>query len=199
MSTTPLELLRDPESVRLALTPIRRQMLEHLRQPGSASTLAALMGAPRQRLNYHLKALEEAGLVTLVEERPRRGFVERVLVARADAFLVDPSVMGERAMADPDAQDRFAADHLLSTAADLVADIGRMRAAAEREGTRLLTFTIETEVAFARPADMELYAERLAQAVAAVSDEFNAKGGRRYRVVVGGHPARLTKSPLKPN
>ena len=35
-----------------------------------------------------------AGLLDLVEERPRRGFTERILAARADAFVVDPAVLG---------------------------------------------------------------------------------------------------------
>jgi DNA-binding transcriptional ArsR family regulator len=190
MDTMPFELLLDPERVRIALTPVRRQLLESLREPASASMLAARLGLPRQRLSYHLRVLEDAGLVMLLEERQRRGFVERVLVARADAFLVDPSLMGPRAETLAREQDRFAADHLLATAADLVADVGRMQAAAAGEGRRLLTFTIEAEVTLGRPADLQRYAERLARAVSEVSEEFSAPAGRRYRVVVGGHPAR---------
>ena len=64
-----------PDRVRLALSPVRRDLLKRLRTPSSASGLAAELELPRQRLNYHLKALETAGLVELVEERPRRGCV----------------------------------------------------------------------------------------------------------------------------
>jgi DNA-binding transcriptional ArsR family regulator len=193
MHTTPFELLLDPERVRIALTPVRRQLLENLREPASASMLATRLGLPRQRLGYHLRVLEDAGLVMLVEARQRRGFVERVLVARADAFLVDPSLMGQRSETVSREQDRFAADHLLATAADLVADVGRMQAAAAGEGRRLLTFTIEAEVTLGRPADLQRYAARLAEALSEVSEEFSAPTGRRYRVVVGGHPARQTR------
>lgn len=193
MTAQPLELLRDPDRLRAALSPIRRQLLERLRTPGSATGLAAEFGVSRQRLGYHLKALEDAGLVTLVETRQRRGFTERILVTCAEAFLVDPSVIGQRKAVPAELQDRFAADHLISAAAGLVADVGRMQAAAEAEGTRLLTFTLEAEVTLARPADLERYAEALARAVAAVSAEFNAEAGRRYRVVAGAHPALNTR------
>lgn len=193
MTAQPLELLRDPDRLRAALSPVRRQILERLRAPGSATGLAAEFGLSRQRLGYHLKALEEAGLVTLVETRQRRGFTERILMTCAEAFLVDPSVIGARSPAPAEAQDRFAADHLISAAAGLVADVGRMQTAAEAEGARLLTFTLEAEVTLARPADLEVYAERLAQAVAAVSAEFNAKTGRRYRVVAAAHPTPNTR------
>lgn len=193
MTAQPMELLRDPDRLRAALPPIRREILERLRTPGSASSLAVDMAASRQKLNYHLRALEDAGLVTLVEERPRRGFVERILVACADTLLVDPSVMADRGPVSPPVQDHFAADHLIAAAAGVVAEVGRMQAQADQQGARLLTFTIEAEVALARPSDLELYAERLAEAVAAVSAEFNAASGRRYRVVAGGHPALNTR------
>ena len=171
-------LLQEPERVRTALSPLRRALLERLREPSSATRVAAELGLPRQRVNYHLRELERAGLVELVEERQRRGCTERVLAARE--FVVDPAVIGETA----GAQDRFAAEHLVNTAAGVVRDVARMQAAAEAKGQRLLTFTIEGEVGFAEPADLDRFVEALARTVAA----FDAPG-RRYRVVVGGHPA----------
>jgi DNA-binding transcriptional ArsR family regulator len=169
-----VELLHDPERVRAALSPIRRTLLGRLRQPSSATRLAAELGLPRQRVNYHLRELERAGLVELVEERQRRGCTERVLAARS--FVVDPGVIG--------AQDDFAAGHLVNTAAGVVRDVTRMQDAAERRGERLLTFTVEAEVGFEQPEDLDRFTEAIARIVAA----FDAPG-RRYRVVVGGHPA----------
>jgi DNA-binding transcriptional ArsR family regulator len=188
MSTTQVELLEEPDRLRLALSPIRRKLLDRLREPASATQLAAELDLGRQRVNYHLRALERAGLIELVEERQRRGCVERILVAGADAFVVDPSVM--RASPTPRAQDRFAAEHLVDAAGGVVRDVARMQAAAEREGARLLTFTIETEVSLAAPADLERFTDRLAELVAQAASELNAPaGGRPYRVVLGGHPA----------
>jgi hypothetical protein len=66
----------------------------------------------------------------------------------------------------------------------VVRDVARMQAAAEDEGQRLLTFTIEAEVGFAEPTDLDRFVEALARTIAA----FDAPG-RRYRVVAGGHPA----------
>ncbi|MEZ5248652.1 MAG: helix-turn-helix domain-containing protein [Ilumatobacteraceae bacterium] len=40
---------------------------------GSATTLAASLCLPRQQVNYHLRVLEDLGLVHLAEERRRRG------------------------------------------------------------------------------------------------------------------------------
>jgi DNA-binding transcriptional ArsR family regulator len=187
-----VSLLADPDRVRLALSPIRRRLLERLQAPASATELAAELTLGRQRVNYHLRELEKAGLVHLVEERQRRGCVERILAARARAFVVDPAVMGPNAVpaVRPEAQDRFAAEHLIDTAAGLVRDVARMQAAAGDQGKRLLTFTIETEVSFATPGDLERFTTRLADFVAREGARLPpAAGGRRYRVVIGGHPA----------
>jgi DNA-binding transcriptional ArsR family regulator len=190
----PLQLVGDPDRVRTALSPMRRRLLERLREPASATRLAAELGLSRQRVNYHLRALEHAGLVELVEERRRRGCTERILAARADAFVVDPAVLG--ALRSVDAQDRHAAEHLIGAASDVVRDVARMQAAADRSGTRLLTFTLETEVLFASPADIERFAGRLADLLAETAAEHGTpRGGRPYRVVVGGHPAPATPEP----
>ena len=46
------------------------RLLAELAQPASASnTLAARLGLARQKVNYHLRALELHGLVELVAER----------------------------------------------------------------------------------------------------------------------------------
>jgi DNA-binding transcriptional ArsR family regulator len=198
MPTPSVALLDRPDRLRIALSPIRRQLLERLREPASATELAAEMALGRQRVNYHLRELEKAGLLHLVEERQRRGCVERILAARADAFVVDPSVMGRRRTLaiSAAAQDRFSAEHLLDAAGDVVRHVARMRTRAEQEGTRLLTFAIDTEVAFATPADFERFTTALAEFVAREAAKVPAAAsGRRYRILLGGHPAPGAESP----
>ena len=111
--------------------------------------------------------------------------------AQTDAFVVDPGVIGS----GPTSDDRHAAEHLMAAATDVVRDVSRMQAAAAAEGTRLLTFTVEAEVAFATPADVLRFTDRLADAVAGVVAEVHDPDGRPYRVVVGGHPAPAQEAP----
>lgn len=188
MAALDLAVLEDPDRVRTALSPIRRQLLARLREPGSASQLAQELDLPRQRVNYHLRALESADLLELVEERKRRGCTERILRAKATAFVVDPTVMStERSFAR--IQDQYAAEHLVEVAAATVSDVARMQAAAAEQGARLLTFTIETEVRFAEPGDVHRFTDALADAVRRVAEDFDTPSGRPYRLVLGGHPA----------
>ncbi|HEX6351660.1 helix-turn-helix domain-containing protein [Actinophytocola sp.] len=177
--------LDEPEQVRRALSPIRRRLLSLLREPASATGLAAVLDVPRQRVNYHLRALEDARLIELVEERPRRGFVERVFRTRPGALVVDPTVIEDEFT---HIHDQYAAEHLVAVAAGTVRDVARMQSAAADTGKRLLTFTVETTVRFGTPQDVHAFTDELAEALKAVVARFDTAGGRPYRVVVGGHP-----------
>lgn len=191
-----LAFVADGGAARLALSPLRQDLLRRLRKAGSAATLSEETGLARQRIGYHLKLLEQAGLIRPAGSRQRRGFTEQLYEAKGDALLVDPMIL---APADPEAvdkQDAFAAEHLVRTAAMIVRDVSRMREAAGEEGSRLLTFTVEAEVAFAAPSEIERFTARLAVAIADLAADFApAKGeGRTYRLVAGGHPAVNTKT-----
>jgi DNA-binding transcriptional ArsR family regulator len=184
-----MSLVAEPERLRAALTPLRSRLLERLRTPASATQVAAELGIARQKLNYHLRILERAGLVELVEERQRRGCTERILRSTADAFVVDPTVMSTDEQAAFTAiGDRYAAEHLVGVAAATVRQVARMQAGAERAGTRLLTFTLEADIRFAQPADVHRFADALHDSLARTAAEFDRPGGRSYRIVVGGHP-----------
>lgn len=191
MTATAVDVVRGEQRLRGNLTPLRRRLLEELREPASASAVAARLGESRQRINYHLRELEKAGLVELVELRPRRGCTERVVRASARAVVMEPEVAGDLAAAS---QDRFAVDTLLARAARTVSDVAAMREHAEAAGKRLVTFTVEADVGFERPADIERFADELAAHVAELAARFNSpRARRRYQVMIAGHPVRATK------
>jgi len=63
-----LEVIDDPATAVVALDPVRARLLAELVEPGSAASLAPRMGLARQKVNYHLRALEAHGLVRPVEK-----------------------------------------------------------------------------------------------------------------------------------
>src|SRR5262245_4386396 len=93
-------VIDDPASASIALDPVRSRLLAELRAPISAATLAARMGLPRQKVNYHLRTLEEHGLVRVDSHKRWGGLTERRMVATASAYVVSPGAMGPVA-ADP--------------------------------------------------------------------------------------------------
>ena len=53
-----VEVIEDPAAATVALEPVRSRLLAELAEPASAATLAGRLGIARQRVNYHLRALE---------------------------------------------------------------------------------------------------------------------------------------------
>lgn len=193
IARTELSVLESP-AARSALDPVRQRLLRALREePDSAAGLARRLGESRQRLNYHLRVLEDAGLVELAEKRRRGNFVERVLRATARHYLVDPAVLGDLAPDAERVQDRFSASYLTALAARAVGEVGRLRERAGTAGKRLATLAMESEVRLASPSDFEAFASDLSKAVARVIAEHHDEdvaGARPFRLLVGAYPTK---------
>jgi DNA-binding transcriptional ArsR family regulator len=134
-STRAVEVVRGTEEAATLLGhPLRLRLLEQLSEPDSASGLARKLGVARQVLNYHLKALEGAGLVEFLEERARGGMKARVMRATAQSYLISPEALGA---VEPDPRrlrDRFSWAYLVAAAAKIVRDLGILRKRADRAG-----------------------------------------------------------------
>ena len=185
-------VIEDPAAAEVSLDPVRARLLAELAEPGSATMLAAKVGLPRQKVNYHLRTLEQHGLVELVEERRKGNVNERLLQATAASYVISPTAL---AAVQPDparSPDRLSARWLLAVSARLVRDVGTLITGATRAKKRLATFALDGEVRFATAADRAAFAEELAgfmtQLVAKYHDE-QAEGGRPHRVVVALHPS----------
>lgn len=183
-----VDVIEDPAAAAVALDPLRARILAELRSPASAAALAHRLGLARQKVNYHLRALEEHGLVVVAEQRKHGGLTERLLVATAASYLVSPTALGDNAP-DPAAErDRLSARYLIALAARMVREVGVLVRRAHVRRRRLATLAIDTEIAFASPDDQARFADDLAQSVARVVAAYHHDGGRPYRLVVAAHP-----------
>ena len=185
-----MQELTDSTQLAAALSPLRQRVLAELQEPQSASGLAPRLGLSRQALNYHLRELEREGLLELVEERPRRGCVERVLRVTSRAFVVSPAVLGGLGDDPAQARDRFSSAYLLATASHVIRDVAVLRERAQAVDERLATFTMDSEICFASPAAFRSFVEDLASSVAELASKYDdpSPRSRRFRVVLGSHP-----------
>lgn len=216
-----IEVIEDPAAAEASLDPIRTRILRELADPGSATQLAARLGLPRQKVNYHLKALERHGLVGLVEERRKGNVTERILRATAASYLISPAALAAVAPDPHRFSDRFSAFWLLALAGRMVQEMGRLIAGAAAAQQKLATFAIDGEITFRSAADRAAFAEELGIAVARLVDKYHDGGaggpagtatgtagaagattgaaagaGRAHRLVVALHPAlKPTKTP----
>lgn len=196
MALTDLEVIDDPATAMVALDPIRARLLSELAEPGSAASLASRVGLARQKVNYHLRALEAHGLVRPVEHRKWGGLVERRVVATAASYVVSPAAMGEAAN-DPDrATDRLSARYVIALAARVVREVGEIIRGAKEQGKHLATLAIDTEVRFRSPVERAAFTAELTNAITGLVAHYHdatAPGGRAHRLIVVAHP-----SPRKP-
>lgn len=186
-----VEVIADPAAAVSALDPIRSRLLAELTEPASAATLASRVGIARQKVNYHLRALEQHRLVAFAGERQWGGLTERLLVATAASYVVSPSALGAAA-ADPGrTNDRLSASYLIAVAARAVREVGELWRAARDKDKRLATLSIDTAIRFSSPADRAAFTQDLSDAVTSLvaryHDESNPDG-RAYRVLLNAYP-----------
>jgi DNA-binding transcriptional ArsR family regulator len=186
-----IQVIDDPAAATVALEPTRSRLLSELAAPASAATLAARVGLARQKVNYHLHALEAHGLVRLAQERKWGGLTERLLVATAASYVVSPSALGPVAV-DPNREvDRLSASYLIALGARVVREVGELVRRASESGKRLATLAVDTEVRFRSPTDRAAFSHELTDAIAKLVSKYHdesAPGGRAHRLVVVAHP-----------
>ena len=186
-----IEVISDPAAAAIALDPIRSLLLAELTEPASAAALASRMGLARQKVNYHLRALETCKLVEVADERRWGGLTERLLVASAQSFVVSPEALGPAAADPARSKDRLAASYLIALGARIVREVGDLWRRARQADKHLATLSIDAEIRFASPATRAAFTRDLTQAVTELVGRYHdatASGGRSHRLVVVSHP-----------
>lgn len=173
--------------------PGRRRILEALASsPDSASGLAGRLGDSRQRINYHVRQLEAAGLVELAEERPRRGLTEKIYRPAARRFALDPGILGSLDAGEAiEEGDRWAASYAIALASRATREIAELRTKAATREKRLAVASMDTTVRLKNPKAMERFIDDLARSIAEVVDRHDDPdtGARPFRVTACAYSA----------
>jgi DNA-binding transcriptional ArsR family regulator len=197
-----IQVIEDPAAATVALGPMRSRLLAELAAPASAATLATRVGLARQKVNYHLNALEAHGLVRLAHERKWGGLTERLLVATAASYVVSPGALGPVAV-DPNREvDRLSASYLIALGARVVREVGELVRRANEAGKRLATLAVDAEVRFRSATDRAAFSNELTEAVTKLVSKYHdesARGGRVHRLMVVAHPLPMKPDPKEPS
>lgn len=198
--TAALATVRDPAQAAMLMDPVRRDLVVHLAEPDSAAGLSRRLGIPRQRLNYHLRELERVGVLECVGERRKGNCVERLMRATARAYVVSPETLGALGSSPEAAADRFSALALVHASATTIRTVAALDARARREGKRLATLSLESEIRFAGPEARAAFTEELTGQIARLVAKYHddaAPAGRRFRLTVAAHPS--PENPPQPD
>lgn len=198
-AAAPVRVIDAPEEAAALLGGERARIVGALGDGGSSAGVARALGLARQKVNYHLRELERAGLVELVEERRKGNCIERIVRPVASAYVISPEALGAAAGDYEGARDRFSWAALVGAAARVIRDLGVLRRRADAVGKRVDTFTLETELRFASQDALRAFTETLSREVARLVAEHHderAKRGRAYRFVLGAYP-KITKDDVE--
>lgn len=102
--------------------PFRLELLSMLDEPRTCVQLAETFQTSAQKIYYHLKILERAGLVKKVSEKRVRGIMQGYYQAAADAYWLSPKLVnqlgGERR-----SQEQMSLEYLLGLTEQLQREV----------------------------------------------------------------------------
>lgn len=192
-----VECVSDGRQAEALLDPLRGRILTLAREPVSATELGALLGMPRQRVNYHVRHLAQAGLLKRAGRRRKRNMFEQRYVASAKGYVISPELLGQAGADWRVVSDAGSAGYLLALSAQLQSDLARAWRGASAQGKRLATLSMKSQFRFESPEQRENFARELKEAVIGVIARFTtpnqtpagkAAPGRPFRLVLGCYP-----------
>lgn len=107
------------------LHPLRIELLKRMDEPRTCPELADYFDSTPQKIYYHVKALEKAGLVIKTGEHRVRGVVEGYYQARAKSYWLAPSLVGQVG-GEKTVRDQTSLRFLLALAEEVQDDIGHL-------------------------------------------------------------------------
>jgi DNA-binding transcriptional ArsR family regulator len=167
-------------------------MLSLLNVPGSATSVAPKLGIARQKANYHLRELEQAGFVRLVEERKRGNCTERLVRASAEAYVISPDALGALSCEPDRVRDRFSVEYLIALAARLIRELSALLTKIGSDARAAPTLSLETLIRFRSPQERAEFARDLANRLAELIAKYHDANGPEepFRLVMAVHPSQ---------
>jgi DNA-binding transcriptional ArsR family regulator len=189
----PVHVVEDIEALHVLGHPLRVRILEALREPGSAATVAREVNEARQKINYHLKELERVGLVAAVGERRSGNFIETLYEAVARSFLVSPRVAWSDRRRVEALRQQHSLERLVLVGGQLERDAISLLDRAAFDGEQIASAAVEVDVHFADEKDRAAFLEEYLETVQELCDRHGSRAGLPYRVVMAAHPRAETK------
>ncbi len=185
-----VEVLDDADRVAALAHPMRVAILDALRTPNSAAGVARTINETRQKTNYHVKALLDAGLLKPAGERRQRNFVEQLYQSVAPAFVVAPAIAWSNDRRVDALRAQLPLEHLVRLGERLQRDAVGLLDRAAFDGDEIPAAAIEAEVRFADEAARAAFVEEYLAAIKPLLQKYGNRKGDPYRVALAVYPDR---------
>jgi len=198
--------IEEVEQAAVLLKPRRLEILKRLGKPCSCLELAELLQDTPQKIYYHIKALEQAGLVEKVNERRVRGMTEGFYQARARSYWLSPELVGRLGTLRR-SQDQASLGFLLTLAEQLQAEVGHL---AQLPGADTPSLGLAAQIALRTQEERNAFLQDLQQSMQVLARKYGRqeqeergqgdtgpRSGPTFRILVACYPV-LSQSPGTP-
>lgn len=183
-----VRVLEDPRAVQALAQPARVRLLEALREPGSAAGAARAIGEPRQKVNYHLKELERAGLVRHAGSQKKGNFVEQLYQSVARRFVVSARLGWEPARLARALAEQTSLAHLAGLGERLQTAATALLDRAAYGGVAAPSAAVEAEVRFADQAARSAFMHDYLAALGPLLKKHGSAEGEPFRIALAVYP-----------
>lgn len=193
MTTIPVQrvaVLDDAEQVAALAHPLRVALLDALRTPDSAAGAARRIGQTRQKVNHHVRALLDVGLVRPAGERRAGNFIEQLYESVAGSFVVSPRLAcggDERTRA---LEVQLPLEHLVNVGERIQRDAVELLDRAAFDGEDIPSLTVEAEVRFPDADARNAFMRDYMAALEPLLKKHGARRGEPFRVAIAVYPDR---------
>lgn len=171
--------------------PFRLELLTMLAEPRTCGQLAESFHTSPQKIYYHVKVLESAGLVEKVNEKRVRGIMEGYYQAAAQSYWLSPQLVdqlgGERQVTD-----RLSLGYILGLAQQVQSEVTPLLKLGGEVPAVGLSAQINLSTGSDRAAflaELQEAVQRLAERYGSVEDEqVNSDGDENYRLILACYP-----------
>jgi DNA-binding transcriptional ArsR family regulator len=178
------------------LKPIRLEILRRLDEPRTCDDLAEVFQDSTQKIYYHVKALQEAGLVEKVADKRIRGTVEGYYQAKARSYWLAPSLVGKIGSLQQ-TRDQASLRILLQLAEDVIEDTARLGSKSEA-GQPVASLSLSAQIHLADSAQRAAFLQELQTTFQNLAMKYGiaeqADASMNFRLVLMCYPKQESRS-----
>ncbi|HLW00035.1 MAG TPA: helix-turn-helix domain-containing protein [Ktedonobacterales bacterium] len=191
--------IEEVEQAAVLLKPRRLEILKRLAEPRSCLELAEALEDTPQKIYYHVKALEQAGLVEKVSERRVRGILEGFYQARARSYWLAPSLVGQ--IGARRSQEQASLSFLLGLAEQLQTEVGHL---AQTPSAEVPSVGLTAQIELRDPQQRSAFMRDLQQNIQALARKYGRQegepeAGQIFRLLLACYPAPASPTEASPD
>ena len=187
-----LFLIQSPQQAKALFKPIRLEILQQLGEARTCTNLAEVFNTSPQKIYYHIKILQQSGLVIKVREERVRGVMEGYYRASARSYMLSPEMVHQLGGAEM-ARQQLSLGNLLNLAGQMQAEL----AALSQEDDEIPSIGLSAQIALNNPEDRTAFMAELQESIQQLAEKYGARQeppphpGNIFRLVLACYPTQM--------